>query len=76
MLRRALDMAGAMGNAQLPPQRRLQGPHDDACIGQGCSGFVRQQGGAVTGGHQAFDRIVVIELDAWSRVLALAGKPF
>jgi hypothetical protein len=42
----------------------------------GRRGFVRQQHGAVARGHQALDRVVVVQLDARARVQAGGGEPF
>ncbi|MCY1523205.1 hypothetical protein D9M68_580930 [compost metagenome] len=37
---------------------------------------MRQQRGAVVRGHQAFDRVVVVQLDARARIQAGGGEPF
>lgn len=75
MLGRALHLAVPVGNAQLAPQRWLQRTHGYPRVGQRRGGFAGQQGSAITGGHQALDRIVVVELDARRGLLSAQGEP-
>lgn len=72
----SVDRADPMRDTQLPPQRRPQRPHDDACVGRRGARLVRQQRRAITRGDQTLDRIVVVEFDARLGPVAAEREPF
>ncbi|MNH23787.1 hypothetical protein D3C79_836990 [compost metagenome] len=59
----------------MPPQARAQRPARNAPVQFGHLAFLGQQGSAITGTHQALDRVVVVQLDPRLRIQPGGSEP-